>query len=365
MIPLKETIMKVLLAFLSILISLALAHPGVASETKDIVFTFKNADKVVFSHDYHLKLGNVNGNCRMCHNAIFDIRKKQHYTMQQMEKTKGCGACHSGVKAFSVADEKSCVRCHKGKPQDVVFKAKGIQDAVFSHTLHIAKAGGKCKSCHNGKTIIPGLNTITMAQMEKGQKCGVCHNGKGAFTAAANCGKCHKGMDPKEITFAIPSKKATPAVFSHKLHLGMDYKCSVCHTRYFPFKSGSLQLTMADMESGKGCGACHNDKDAFTVAGECIKCHPGYTPGTMTFTLPDSAVGPAVFSHEIHLGMYKCPECHVKVFPFKHGVKHFGMGAMAEGKSCGTCHNGKDAFATTGDCNKCHQTVAPAQPAKK
>ena len=291
--------MKLLLASLSILISLALAPTGFASETKDIEFNFKNADKVVFSHDYHLKQRDINGNCKMCHNAIFDIRKQRHYTMQQMEKTKGCGACHSGVKAFGVADEKSCLRCHKGSPRDVVFKAKGVQDAIFSHNVHIAKTGGKCKSCHNGKIIIPGQKNITKAQMEQGVKCGVCHNGKGKnpFAVSANCGRCHKGMNPKEITFAIPGKKATPAIFSHKIHLGMDYKCNVCHTKLFPFKPTPLQITMSAMESGKGCGACHNGKDAFTVAGECTKCHPGYIPGTLTFVLPDHAFEPALFSH--------------------------------------------------------------------
>lgn len=356
--------MKFLLASLSIIISLVLAQPGNAAETKDIVFTFRNADNVVFSHDYHLKLGNINGNCKICHNAIFDIRKQKHFSMQEMEKTKGCGACHTGVKAFSVADEKSCVRCHKGKPRDVVFKAKGVQDALFSHAVHINKTGGKCKSCHNGKTIIPGQKNVTMAQMEQGKKCGVCHNGKGVFSVSANCGRCHKGMDPKEITFAIPSKKATPAVFSHKVHLGMDYKCNVCHTKIFPFKSTPMQITMVAMDGGKGCGACHNGKDAFSVTGDCIKCHPGYVPGTMTFAIPDNGFDPAVFSHEVHLGMYKCADCHTKIFPYRHGVKHFGMGAMMDGKSCGACHNGKDAFASSGDCNKCHQKQKGAAPAK-
>ena len=355
--------MKFLLASLSILVTLAMPHPGTAAETKDIEFTFKNADKVVFSHDYHLK--QVNGNCKICHNAIYDIRKQKHFTMQQMEKTKGCGACHSGVKAFSVADEKTCVRCHKGSPHDVSFKSKGVKDALFSHSYQLAKAGGKCKNCHNGKTIVPGQNGVTMAQMEQGKKCGICHNGKGAFPVNANCGRCHKGLDPKEITFAIPGKRATPALFSHKLHLGMDFKCNVCHTKYFSYKSTPLQISMAAMAAGKGCGGCHNGKDAFSVAGDCVKCHPGYIPGNMTFTLPDNAVGPALFSHEIHLGMYKCPDCHTKVFPYQHGAKHFGMGAMMEGKSCGTCHNGKDAFATTGDCNKCHQNTATAPAAKK
>ena len=358
--------MKFLLASFSILLSLALAQPGNAAETKDIDFNFKHADKVVFSHSNHLKQADINGNCKKCHNAIFNIRKRQKFTMQQMEKTKGCGACHSGVKAFSVSDEKSCTRCHKGKPRDIVFKAKGVQDANFSHTVHIAKLGGKCKSCHNGKTVIPGQYNVTMAQMEQGKMCGVCHNGKGAFTVAANCGRCHTGMDPKEITFAIPGKKATPAIFSHKLHLDMDFKCSVCHTRLFPFKAGQAHNTMAAMDSGKSCGACHNGKDAFTVTGECTKCHPGYNPGNIVFKMADGSIAPAVFSHEFHLGMYKCQDCHTKIFPYSHNVVHFGMGVILEGRACGACHNGKDAFGGTGDCDKCHpKSVAPAQPPKK
>ena len=356
--------MKWLLASLSVIVSLSVTSASFAAETKDIQFTFKNADKVVFSHDYHLKLTSINGNCKMCHNAIFDIRKKTHYSMQQMEKTKSCGACHSGVKAFSVADEKSCIRCHKGTPRNVVFKLKGIQDASFSHSVHIAKTGGKCKSCHNGKTIIPGQKNVTMAQMAQGKSCGACHNGKSIFTVTGNCGRCHKGMDPKDITFSIPGKKATPAVFSHKVHLGMDYQCSVCHTRIFPFKSTPLQLSMAAMESGKGCGACHNGKDAFTVAGDCAKCHPGYTPGVMTFKIADNSYDPAIFSHEFHLGMYKCADCHTKTFPFSHGRIKVEMGAMTDGKSCGSCHNGKDAFTVANDCEKCHQKPA-ASPIKK
>jgi c(7)-type cytochrome triheme protein len=28
---------------------------------------------------------------------------------------------------------------------------------------------------------------------------------------------------------------------------------------------------------------------------------------------------------------------------------------MDKGKSCGACHNGKDAFIASGDCVKCHK----------
>jgi len=275
--------MKFLFVSLSILMALALPHPGSAAETRDIDYPFKNADKVIFSHAFHLKLPAVNGICKTCHNAIFDLQNKRRFTMQMMEQGKGCGACHNGTKGFSVFDEKLCARCHTGKPRDLAFKAKGINNATFSHTLHLARIGGRCKTCHNGKTIITGQNNITMAQMEQGKRCGACHNGK-AFTL---------------------------------------------------------------------------------VAANCTRCHVGFTPGTMTFTLPaGAAVAPAIFSHEFHLGIYKCADCHIKLFPYRRGIKHYSMQEIRDGKSCGTCHGtGKDAFVTNGNCTKCHQ-LPPAEAPK-
>jgi c(7)-type cytochrome triheme protein len=31
------------------------------------------------------------------------------------------------------------------------------------------------------------------------------------------------------------------------------------------------------------------------------------------------------------------------------------MEQVAEGESCGTCHNGKRAFSVTGNCKMCHR----------
>ena len=156
-------------------------------------------------------------------------------------------------------------------------------------------------------------------------------------------------MKPREITYKL--KGVTDAVFSHAVHTGM-FSCKDCHTKTFAYKAGSTKSTMASMEKGKSCGICHNGKDAFTVVGECDKCHKGFQPGPVTFKT-DS--GPVNFSHEFHLGMYKCPDCHTKTFPFKAGALKATMGDMDKGKSCGACHNGKDAFASSGDCEKCHK----------
>lgn len=319
-----------------------------AAETKNIFFRFKNSEPVVFSHEYHLK--KYHNNCRICHDAIFNLRNKKHYTMADMEKTKSCGACHSGVKAFSVSSEKDCSRCHSGKPRDITYSVKGLGTVVFSHAVHIDATGGACKECHNGTVITGKEKAVTMAQMEKGRTCGSCHNDKTAFTVAANCDRCHKGLKPKNITFNL--KGTTPAVFSHEFHTKM-YSCKDCHTATFPYKAAAGKATMDDMLKGKSCGACHNAKDAFATSGDCDKCHKGMKPGTILFK---TSLGEAAFSHEFHIQMYKCADCHTKVFPFKAGGTKSTMADMESGKSCGTCHNkDKDAFPVQDDCNKCHK----------
>jgi c(7)-type cytochrome triheme protein len=106
------------------------------------------------------------------------------------------------------------------------------------------------------------------------------------------------------------------------------------------------------MEKGRGCGVCHNDKDAFTVTGNCDRCHIGFKPPDLTLR---NEGGDVRFSHEFHSGMYKCPDCHTGRYPFKSGAKHFKMTEMEEGSSCGGCHNGKDAFTVKENCDKCHK----------
>ncbi|MBI4291259.1 MAG: cytochrome C [Betaproteobacteria bacterium] len=55
----------------------------------------------------------------------------------------------------------------------------------------------------------------------------------------------------------------------------------------------------------------------------------------------------------------KCPDCHTnpKLFAMKKGTEKMSMKDMNAGKGCGTCHNGKKAFATkdAATCGKCHK----------
>jgi c(7)-type cytochrome triheme protein len=72
------------------------------------------------------------------------------------------------------------------------------------------------------------------------------------------------------------TKAMAPATFDGTVHADKGLKCTDCHTKVFPMKQGATpkeDLTMAAMREGKTCGDCHNGEKAYSVAGNCTKCH--------------------------------------------------------------------------------------------
>lgn len=157
------------------------------------------------------------------------------------------------------------------------------------------------------------------------------------------------------------------AMFTHQTHvvdLGLD--CDACHPDTFEKKRGSAlakgDFTMASMEEGMYCGACHNGDMAFGVKepDSCATCHGSdiTPPKTVVFKLPVKAV---IFNHELHTGDLglECSSCHSALFKMKVGTAEqnpeaFTMAALYAGKYCGACHNGDDAFASNTKCTTCH-----------
>lgn len=67
-------------------------------------------------------------------------------------------------------------------------------------------------------------------------------------------------------------------------------------------------------------------------------------------------VAPAVFPHWVHRLQFKCGACHNEPFKMKAGANPVTMDDIQEGRSCGVCHNGKDAFISNFDtCSRCHR----------
>jgi c(7)-type cytochrome triheme protein len=226
---------------------------------KNVTFKITNFGKVTFNHNSHIDQEGIKNNCRTCHNAIFNLRKKIRYTMADMEKGKSCGACHDGKRAFDVKD---CIKCHK--VGDVVMKVKETGPVIFSHKKHTGAY--KCVNCHPGLYLAGSHKTFSMAQMEKGKSCGSCHTGKGVF-AVSECQRCHP---VKDIDFKV--KDTGDVKFSHDLHTGM-YKCGDCHDKLYLPSAKNKRRSMADMEAAQSCGACHDEKSAFTVKENCDRCH--------------------------------------------------------------------------------------------
>ncbi|MDR3578404.1 MAG: cytochrome c3 family protein [Oryzomonas sp.] len=154
-------------------------------------------------------------------------------------------------------------------------------------------------------------------------------------------------LNLKNITFATDN--AGVVVFSHKNHIRqkqMANNCKSCHDTIYPFKI-KASYTMADMEKGKSCGACHDGKNAFALK-NCVRCHQ-----VKEITFAVQATGPTRFSHKIHLAAEpNCNACHPALFAAGHN-NPVTMNEMKQGKSCGACHNGKTAFSID-NCIACH-----------
>ncbi len=71
-----------------------------------------------------------------------------------------------------------------------------------------------------------------------------------------------------------------------------------------------------------------------------------------------AGVGPVIYPHALHEKLYKCNDCHPKIFKDKHGDNDISMKKNMDGNFCGSpnCHNSQKAFALF-NCNKCHTEV--------
>ncbi|HIJ81264.1 MAG TPA: cytochrome C [Desulfuromonadales bacterium] len=306
---------------------------------RTIYFTTKNAGNVPFEHDKHLR--SLNSNCSACHNSIFHISRKlnQTATMADMEKGKSCGACHN--KENPAATQLSrCTACH---PIDTVpIQIPNFGTLEFSHSKHLGMYS--CGDCHSGIFRTDKTNPhVSMLQMTQGASCGTCHDGKTGFSVKGDCVKCHTVAE-------IPL--AGGSVFSHKAHLEMSFSCSDCHNKIFIAGPNRVSYSMLDMEKGKSCGACHDGKSAFSVKGDCQKCHKSVKE--IQFK-----AFKAMFSHDVHTAMFKCNDCHSAIFVGGPRSIRYTMPEMEKGTSCGTCHDGKTAFSVKGECQKCHLETPP------
>ena len=162
-------------------------------------------------------------------------------------------------------------------------------------------------------------------------------------------------------------------VFRHATHVALaENNCLACHNPpdpVFKILRPVRHTSHEEMEAGKTCGACHDDKKAFgtTNTDNCQNCHmeagaeaaPRTGPKDVALALNEGSPGAVTFRHSSHGGAQaKCARCHPSLFPMKASGKPMDYAAMLEGATCGTCHNGKEAFGVDDSayCERCHAT---------
>src|SRR6185369_1307801 len=220
--------------------------------------------------------------------------------------------------------------CGADIKETLYFTTQKAGKVPFEHESHLQRLNKNCSACHNTIFHITRKKNpvYTMEDMEKGKSCGACHNKENPRAPQLNnCTRCHSVGN---VPIQIPDFGTL--TFSHGKHLEM-YTCSDCHDTLFRTTRDNAHLSMAQMERGKGCGACHDGKTAFSVKGDCVKCHQ---------VNDIKMAGESIFSHKVHLEMsYACADCHNKLFVPGPNRKHESMRDMELGKSCGACHDGK------------------------
>lgn len=75
-------------------------------------------------------------------------------------------------------------------------------------------------------------------------------------------------------------------------------------------------------------------------------------------SMKKAGVGPVIYPHDKHEALFKCDDCHPKVFKDKRGMNDMSMKMNMEGKYCGSadCHNSPAAFPLF-MCTNCHTNV--------
>ncbi len=147
-----------------------------------------------------------------------------------------------------------------------------------------------------------------------------------------------------------PETKIDP---NHKKHCEMGFNCVDCHAKIAHNGITGYRSSMPI------CFSCHDVKRKEgknpPKDNDCTACHRDapdlYPKVSIVYKSGDS--DPVTFSHQSHTARAKCSDCHDGIWKMKKSSVKMKMDTMYAGKSCGTCHNDKKAFAST-ECVKCH-----------
>ncbi|MCC6347334.1 MAG: NapC/NirT family cytochrome c, partial [Nitrospirales bacterium] len=120
---------------------------------------------------------------------------------------------------------------------------------------------------------------------------------------------------------------------NHRKHLAAGVNCMDCH---LGVAHGGEFRNRVNLER---CAQCHEERKS-------------------RISMSDISMGDGenvvTFRHQVHTAMFKCSECHTKLFPMKKGATKITFADHTTDKACYSCHNSRKAHF---DCGRCHAQV--------
>jgi c(7)-type cytochrome triheme protein len=258
----------------------------------------------------------------------------------------GCFRCHDGkhVNKEGRPLTSACNICHEFLQANAAGLQRVAATPDFAHPWKLAgkHAAIKCSSCHTGGPAKPA-------------SCRGCHKigEPGAPMASLACNQCHqKDQQVRPLANCTTCHAERAGLHKAKTHAGAG--CTTCHSPH----------TWAPA-ARETCLTCHADRAQHNPGQACSQCHAfraqgaAAGPPAITFAGASDSPGPVTFTHATHLARgFKCADCHPGIFKMQKGSTKPTMDAMAGGKACGACHNGKKAFEVMDaeKCATCHKS---------
>lgn len=318
------------------------------------------------------------GTCKNCHSNLASVTRASNLPLPTM---RGCyDGCHNGKQSFDALSS-TCSRCHKGgglRPEERPKLAIAATERKrYSHTGH-QKAGlalEPCSACH---TLDSGFRPLPPTQQKPHGQCVTCHAEDFYKPAPTTCGSCHRDTAPWTAqTAALAGGEALSkadsefardrsAGFSHSAHTSayersgvkIAESCAQCHSQIF--RGGAP--SGANVDAHGACASCHGraDKPAAPAMSTCSGCHK---LGRAILPTPGEWNVAKKFTHTSHErdprtqgATTPCTTCHQSAAK-ANNLANVGRPTM---RSCDACHNGKQAFKTTGfGCLRCHDGKKP------
>ncbi|MBN2806084.1 MAG: hypothetical protein JXR22_05455, partial [Prolixibacteraceae bacterium] len=275
-----------------------------------------------------------------------------HAHLEGMSK---CVQCH--VLGESVTNAK-CLACHTEMNQ-LIQQKRGYHSSV-------EVTGKKCLECHNEHH---GRN-FALVKFDKDQfkhdLAGYELKGK---HARIDCNDCHKEEFIKQ---KISQKKGSS-------YLGLDTKCTACHTDRHQNSLGNDCAKCHSFEAFKPAQGFDHQQTQFKLVGihariDCKKCHEKEivnkdTIQRFTHTLPQACTACHTDVHKGKFGQ-KCLECHnqenfhqvSKLNEFNHSVTNFPLLGEHRKVKCESCH--QQAYTVPikyARCTDCHSDYHKGQ----